>query len=351
MSVATFVNAYNNGSFEKSQKMMSYEVARLASFKSRPITVKSVPAPRLVSSGFYYVGPDELVQCYLCNVKIGDWSKLPHPVDPLAVHMQKSPECPFVVNNDKENVPFRVESESPELEEFREELKRAKTPPKKKSPIETDCAHTPIDHPTNLLGGNTGFPRVEDFLPPALTNAPIPRAVQAPAATFHAPLLQNGPAVPDLIRFSPNSNLPDYNDDDRFEAMNYKNEKVRYESFKFWPNRSAVRPHELARCGFYYLGTEDRVQCAFCKGVLRNWDATDVVYDEHKRHFPMCPFIRDPTTCGNEPNSTGDLAGVNMRRNLTGNEVSSFCSYLCFLELTSTAFDLVDRPKNISTVF
>ena len=248
---------------------------------------------------------------------------MPLPIDPLAVHMERSPDCPFVANNDKENLPFVVESETPELEEIRNEFRRAKTPPKTQRSIETD---SPTARPlgsqgidNNLLGGHAGFARAEDFIRPE--NPPLQRAVQVPVGTFNGNALQHLPAVPDIMRQSPRS-PPDFMDDDRFETMNYRNEKSRLDSFKYWPNRAAVRPHELARCGFYYLGTEDRVQCAFCKGVLRNWDATDIVYDEHKRHFPMCPFIREPNNCGNEAmRHESELNGVSMRRPPTGREV------------------------------
>ena len=97
---------------------------------------------------------------------------------------------------------------------------------------------------------------------------------------------------------------PDYND-----------EKIRQDSFKHWARSSSIRPNELAKAGFYYLGYEDRVQCAFCKGVLRNWDALDDALEEHKKHFPTCPFIKNPQTAGNIP-AKADVQGVHLRKEL-----------------------------------
>lgn len=323
MSIAALVNAHNIGSFASGQNQpMSYEVCRLASFKNRPLELNTVPAPRLVASGFYYVGPDENVQCFLCNLKVGDWSSMPQPIDPLAVHLERSPDCPFVVNNDKENLPYVPEMDCPELVELRNNFKRAKTPPKQNRNIETDSAQTmPLENrnQNSTCGGRAGFPRGDSFNRP---EAPPQRAVQAPTSTFSGMALHNGPAIADLNLAPLLGGRPGFNDPERFETLNYRNEKARFDSFKFWPNRAAARPIELAKNGFYYLGTEDRVQCAFCKGVLRNWDATDVVFDEHKRHFPMCPFVRDPTNCGNEASSAGvEMNGVHMRRSPIGNEV------------------------------
>lgn len=50
-------------------------------------------------------------------------------------------------------------------------------------------------------------------------------------------------------------------------------------------------PASLARAGFYYLGTEDAVKCAYCSGIIAQWEANDVPKDEHKKFFPQCPKV------------------------------------------------------------
>ena len=57
--------------------------------------------------------------------------------------------------------------------------------------------------------------------------------------------------------------------------------------FKTWPNLLL----ELAKTGFYYLNSSDRVPCAFCKNVLLNWDIMNKPLDECKRHFSRCRFV------------------------------------------------------------
>ena len=52
-----------------------------------------------------------------------------------------------------------------------------------------------------------------------------------------------------------------------------------------------VSAEELARAGFFFTGSADRVQCAFCENVLRNWEPNDQPMYEHRRHFPRCPFV------------------------------------------------------------
>lgn len=40
-----------------------------------------------------------------------------------------------------------------------------------------------------------------------------------------------------------------------------------------------------------FLGVGDRVQCVFCRGILRDWDVGEKPHIEHKNKFPRCPFI------------------------------------------------------------
>jgi baculoviral IAP repeat-containing protein 7/8 len=47
----------------------------------------------------------------------------------------------------------------------------------------------------------------------------------------------------------------------------------------------------LAEAGFFKMGLGDSVQCAFCSGVLNNWERGDDAMAEHKCHFPRCPFM------------------------------------------------------------
>lgn len=74
----------------------------------------------------------------------------------------------------------------------------------------------------------------------------------------------------------------------------FRDEAVRLNSFSGWPQGAPVRPEELAATGFFYTGTGDRVQCAFCGGVLSGWERGDDPITEHQRHYGArnCPFPR-----------------------------------------------------------
>ena len=78
------------------------------------------------------------------------------------------------------------------------------------------------------------------------------------------------------------------------DFVQLRSESVRLSTFHDWPSSAGhiVEPRELAAAGLFYTGHADRVQCAFCRGYLRNWRQGDRPMQEHRRHFPDCPLIR-----------------------------------------------------------
>lgn len=69
-----------------------------------------------------------------------------------------------------------------------------------------------------------------------------------------------------------------------------KREAVRFRTFGNWQS-TAVEPEVLAKAGFFYFNDGDKVQCAFCLGIIGQWDGKDDVCREHRKHFPTCPFM------------------------------------------------------------
>jgi len=70
-----------------------------------------------------------------------------------------------------------------------------------------------------------------------------------------------------------------------------KCEKTRLQTFSGWP-LDWPSPKDLAKAGLFYLKKGDRTQCAFCRGVLGTWKMSDVPLEEHKKYFPLCPFVQ-----------------------------------------------------------
>ncbi|KAF0977581.1 hypothetical protein FDP41_003573 [Naegleria fowleri] len=65
-----------------------------------------------------------------------------------------------------------------------------------------------------------------------------------------------------------------------------------------WPHSSSTHPNctpeLLAAAGFYYAPTEgylDLCKCHYCGLRLRDWETTDIPWEEHKKHKPTCSFV------------------------------------------------------------
>ncbi|XP_005916554.1 E3 ubiquitin-protein ligase XIAP [Haplochromis burtoni] len=83
-----------------------------------------------------------------------------------------------------------------------------------------------------------------------------------------------------------------------------RNEEARLRTFSSWPNRTPVRPRDLAQAGFFYVGQSDKVQCFCCGGRLNGWEPGDSAWSEHSKHYPNCYFILGHDV-GNIPIQTG----------------------------------------------
>ncbi|KAM4571611.1 baculoviral IAP repeat-containing protein 7 [Fundulus diaphanus] len=86
-------------------------------------------------------------------------------------------------------------------------------------------------------------------------------------------------------------------------------ELERLRTFHNWPADAPVASGDLAKAGFFFLGSGDKVQCFCCGGVLRYWKPGDSPAVEHKRHFPTCSFILGRAV-GNIPLAAGSSDSV-----------------------------------------
>lgn len=87
-----------------------------------------------------------------------------------------------------------------------------------------------------------------------------------------------------------------------------RQETVRLGTFRNWPNEHVTK-ERLARAGFFYFNDRDRVQCAFCLGIVERWEPFDVPILEHERLFRNCPFILG-LPVGNIPSVDIDVASL-----------------------------------------
>ncbi|KZC11010.1 Apoptosis 2 inhibitor [Dufourea novaeangliae] len=101
----------------------------------------------------------------------------------------------------------------------------------------------------------------------------------------------------------------------------YKMVFQRLDTFANWPIPSIVSPEKLAEAGFYYLQHEDRVQCVYCKGIVKKWESGDDPDKEHRKHFPKCDFYLhkdtgDLNTVKLMPGSTSSLTELGIQEHI-----------------------------------
>jgi len=218
---------------------MSSQLVRLASFATWPSTA-AVSSLALARSGFRYTGHGESTVCTECQLVVDVWQRGDRPEQ---VHCQRSPNCAFVQEQLQPNI----------------------------SSMSNPAATVERSSHNNIVTGS-----IHAFT--ATDNAAVPVNLAANNTANCAPLLCT------VDREQPN-----------FERL--KDEDVRMSTFHDWPERvaSIVDPRDLAKAGLFYTGQIDRVQCAFCRGYLKNWVQGDIPADEHRRLFPECPFMRQQT--------------------------------------------------------
>ena len=73
----------------------------------------------------------------------------------------------------------------------------------------------------------------------------------------------------------------------------------RLKTFYHWPEFHHPKAEELAQGGFFYKQIGDRTQCFYCGLILKNWEKTDNVFNEHNKFEPDCLFVK-MTYCKNK---------------------------------------------------
>lgn len=71
----------------------------------------------------------------------------------------------------------------------------------------------------------------------------------------------------------------------------YTLESDRIKSFEAWPKAIKQKPNDLSEAGFFYIGKGDQVKCFSCGGGLKDWEESDVPWDQHALWYPKCHYL------------------------------------------------------------
>ncbi|KAM5145353.1 E3 ubiquitin-protein ligase XIAP isoform 2-T2 [Mantella aurantiaca] len=209
-------------------KDYSKEAIRMESYEHFPSSCP-ISAPTLARAGFYYTGIQDRVECFSCKTIAEGWQ---HGDTAIGKHRKISPTCKFInAYNLRSEL---IQTQEPTIQNLNPHL-------------EMNCAFNDIDH---KLHSETQA----DFL------------------------LRTGRVVDES-----EPKYPKY--------FNMCSEEERLKTFRNWPSYVRVTPKDLANAGLFYTGNNDQVKCFCCGGKLMNWEPGDIVWNEHRRHFPDCFFV------------------------------------------------------------
>ncbi|OCT96132.1 baculoviral IAP repeat containing 2 L homeolog isoform X1 [Xenopus laevis] len=76
-------------------------------------------------------------------------------------------------------------------------------------------------------------------------------------------------------------------------TLDFSCELYRLSTFCTFPTNTQVSERNLAKAGFYYTGSDDKVKCFTCGLMLDNWKKGDNAFEKHKKLYPSCSFIQN----------------------------------------------------------
>ena len=86
------------------------------------------------------------------------------------------------------------------------------------------------------------------------------------------------------------------------EMMFYED---RLQSFEHWSKQIEPNKMSLAKAGFYYTGSADKVTCFSCGVKVMSWEPSDQPWEEHEKWSPACIYLK---MTGYKNGDTGSFA-------------------------------------------
>ena len=208
---------------------MAVEMHRLISFGTWPHKNEFPQPSALGSAGFYYTGEADKTKCFSCEGEVLNWRSDMYPDE---IHRTRFPDCLLVKGEETRHKPMQPSAEGVKNDEtvFRKKLK--------------ELSFIYRDSTIALQSSN----------PHGMTNPVLVKHRQSRVATG-----------------SPGSLMPLSSPASVTPAVDYTDEQVRLRSFAHWSKSNVMQPSNLAWVGMYFIGSGDRVQCAFWKGKLEGW--------------------------------------------------------------------------------
>ncbi|XP_019644593.1 PREDICTED: E3 ubiquitin-protein ligase XIAP-like [Branchiostoma belcheri] len=264
-------------------KDYSIESRRLATFDLWPDN-SPVPPRLLAIAGFFCVDENTVV-CFDCGGQFRNWKAGDNP---FVRHVSEQKDCEFAKNL---QVSQASTSNVPNNDAMQGQAQQAVM--ESTTPSSNSWLHHSHNFNSNELY-ESHHTLCDSQCPKDLNTDRLPTYFVDGISSDQPPRRQ------DTTRFTVGSN--------QYQTRNLNTERDRLTTYFDWPRDVLVSPEDLARLGFFYLGYRDRVECAFCGGVLHQWEAGDDPFIEHQRHYPHCPFVNGEATANVQLGETSPQA-------------------------------------------
>ncbi|KAL3257292.1 hypothetical protein MRX96_046499 [Rhipicephalus microplus] len=244
----------------------SQEQVRFNTFRGWPQSAP-VSAKKLAQGGF--VCSDVLrflTRCYSCGLEVSDWSIADVVVEK---HRRLRPSCAFVRSLPSPRVSAETSPQSPSTATS--------------SAGATHVERMHVDSVAPSLPRTGSVPSVQ-----SRTFETVPQGGARNDAPLH-----------------------------RLQAS----EEERFNTFYDWPLTSPT-PRALAQAGFYYLHEQDKVKCAFCKGVVHNWEPGDDPPAGARPPLPVLPARSAPECAELFIAESAEGQGLQLKGNTPSSELS-----------------------------
>uniref|UniRef100_A0A3Q3X926 Uncharacterized protein n=1 Tax=Mola mola TaxID=94237 RepID=A0A3Q3X926_MOLML len=300
----------------------SSELYRISTFARFPMS--GVTERSLARAGWFYTGVGDRVQCFKCNVTAEGWQAGDCPTEK---HRQLSPTCSFIQSlpstanllSSSHSAFSPLRPAAPNLAAGQGEepvgyLNIGFSAPLPSSPLSSrgveDMSHQrPTCHNPNMRREQDRLDSFHSWTLSIITPAELAKAGfyylgqgdRVACFSCGGQLSNWEPgdrAVSEHQRHYPNcrfvrgdradTGAPALNNVSN-PAMQQSEERLL--TFVNWPSRIPVRPEQLAKAGFYYVGRNDDVKCFCCDGGLRCWESGDDPWVEHAKWFPRCEYL------------------------------------------------------------
>ena len=280
---------------------------------------------RLRTNGFHYTKDGDTARCESCGLEVSGWIR---EMDPLEVHRERSPSCPFIRSalsknklsqNHQESAVKRQKTELGSnscnrqiiflelntLQAIRGRIFStwpAKIRPTKEQMIAAGFFHCNVGDRVMCIYCNLIAQQWQDIDDPV----EIHKTLSPQCHYVRSFLTQEGRSFISIVNelSTNNTNNPtvllNHSNRSQFDQIvttspchpNYCSIPSRQATFETWTNESSPSVDDLVRAGFFYTGTRSSVTCFYCDGSLQNWGKNDDPLIEHIRWYPLCQYAK-----------------------------------------------------------